>query len=145
NEFLTGNQRFYGKPISLQVKDADVRDVVNFLAEESGANIVMSDEVGGKISLKLRKIPWDQALVTLMRSKGLGYVRQGNVLRISSLKALQVETEAANKLIDTQKAIVPSVVQVIPVSYANMEELSKTISPFLTKDIGKLSADNRTS
>jgi type IV pilus assembly protein PilQ len=96
DEFLTGNQKFYGRAISLQVKDADIRDVVNFLAEESGANIVMSDDVAGKISLKLRKIPWDQALVTVMRSKGLGYTRQGNVLRISTLKALQTETEASN-------------------------------------------------
>ena len=69
-----------------------MRDVINFLAEESGANIVMSDDVTGKISLKLRKIPWDQALVTVMRSKGLrgpGYTRQGNVLRISTMKSLQ--------------------------------------------------------
>lgn len=144
DEFLTGNQKFFGRNISLQVKDADVRDVVNFLAEESGANIVMSDDVAGKISLKLRRVPWDQALVTVMRTKSLGYVRQGNVLRISTLKALQAETEATNKIIEAQKAIVPSVVQVIPVSYADLEELSKNVTPFLSKD-GKVVADKRTS
>ncbi|MGE0529510.1 MAG: type IV pilus secretin PilQ, partial [Bdellovibrionales bacterium] len=144
DEFLTGNQNFYGRKISLQVKDADVRDVVNFLAEESGANIVMSDDVGGKISLKVRRVPWDQALVTVMRSKGLGYVRQGNVLRISTLKALQAETEAANKIIEAQKAIVPDVVQVLPISYASLDDLTKNIAPFLSKE-GKVVADNRTS
>lgn len=144
DEFLTGNQQFFGRNISLQVKDADVRDVVNFLAEESGANIVMSDDVGGKISLKLRRVPWDQALVTVMRTKSLGYVRQGNVLRISTLKALQAETEATNKIIEAQKAIVPSVVQVIPVSYAELEDLNKNVAPFLSKD-GKVVADKRTS
>lgn len=144
DEFLTGNQQFYGRPISLQVKDADVRDVVNFLAEESGANIVMSDDVDGKISLKLRRVPWDQALVTVMRSKNLGYVRQGNVLRISTLKSLQAETESANKIIESQKAIVPSVVEVIPISYATMDDLTKNLAPFLSKD-GKVVADNRTN
>lgn len=144
DEFLTGNQRFYGRNISLQVKDADIRDVVNFLAEESGANIVMSDDVTGKISLKLRRVPWDQALVTVMRSKALGYVRQGNVLRISTLKALQAETEAANKIIEAQKTIVPSVVQVISVSYADLDDLSKNLAPFLSKE-GKVVADKRTS
>ncbi len=144
DEFLTGNQKFYGRPISLQVKDADVRDVVNFLAEESGANIVISDDVGGKISLKLRRVPWDQALVTVMRSKALGYVRQGNVLRISTLKALKEETEAANKIMEAQKAIVPSLVQVMAVSYANLEELVKNLQPFLSKE-GKVIADNRTN
>jgi type IV pilus assembly protein PilQ len=145
DEFLTGNQRFYGRAISLQVKDADIRDVINFLAEESGANIVMSDDVAGKISLKLRKIPWDQALVTVMRSKGLGYTRQGNVLRISSMKSLQNETEVANKLIESQKAIAPMVVQVIPVSYAAMEEILRAVTPFLTKEIGKAVIDTRSS
>lgn len=144
DEFLTGNQRFYGRPISLQVKDADVRDVVNFLAEESGANVVMSDDVSGKISLKLRKIPWDQALVTVMRSKALGYVRQGNVLRISTMKALQAETDAANKLIESQKAISPSVVQVIPISYAAVEDIKKSAEPFLT-GTGKVVTDARSS
>lgn len=144
DEFLTGNQNFFGRPISLQVKEADVRDVVNFLAEESGANIVMSDDVEGKISLKLRQVPWDQALVTVMRSKGLGYVRQGNVLRISTLKSLQAETEAATKIIEAQKAIVPSVVEVIPVSYAAIDDLVKNLTPFLSKE-GKVVADNRTS
>ncbi len=144
DEFLTGNQKFYGRLISLQVKDADVRDVVNFLAEESGANVVMSDDVDGKISLKLRRVPWDQALVTLMRTKGLGYVRQGNVLRISTLKSLQAETEAASKIIEAQKAIVPAVVEVIPVSYAAIDELKTNLGSFLSKD-GKVVADNRTS
>lgn len=144
DEFLTGNQKFYGRRISLQVKDADVRDIVNFLAEESGANVVMSDDVKGKISLKLRRVPWDQALVTVMRTKELGYVRQGNVLRISTLKSLQSETEAANKIIEAGKALVPAVVQVIPVSYAAMEEISKNLTPFLSKD-GKIVADQRTN
>ncbi|MGZ3722791.1 MAG: type IV pilus secretin PilQ, partial [Bdellovibrionales bacterium] len=145
DEFLTGNQRFYGRQISLQVKDADIRDVVNFLAEESGANVVMSDDVAGKISLKLRRIPWDQALVTVMRSKGLGYTRQGNVLRISTLKSLQNETEASNKLIEAQKSIVPAMVQVIPISYAAMEEILKAVTPFLTKGVGQAVVDNRSS
>jgi type IV pilus assembly protein PilQ len=144
DEFLTGNQKFYGRPISLQVKEADVRDVVNFLAEESGANIVMSDDVAGKISIKLRRVPWDQALVTVMRTKNLGYVRQGNVLRISTLKALQDETESANKILEAQKAIVPAVVKSMSIGYANLEELVKNLTPFLSKD-GKIVSDNRTS
>jgi type IV pilus assembly protein PilQ len=143
DEFLSGNQQFFGRPISFQAKDADVRDVVNFLAEESGANVVMSDDVVGKISIKLRKIPWDQALVMVMRTKGLGYLRQGNVLRISTLKALQGETETANKLLEAQKAIVPAVVQVIPISYTALDELVKSVKPFLTQGIGQVVGDNR--
>lgn len=144
DEFLTGNQKFFGKPISLQTKDADVRDVVNFIAEESGANIIMSDEVKGKISVKIRRIPWDQALVTVMRAKKLGYSRQGNVIRISSMQELQEETDAAAKIIETQKNIAPVRVKVIPVNYANVEELAKQVPAFLSKD-GKVVVDQRSN
>lgn len=144
DEFLTGNQRFYGKAMSLQVKDADVRDVINLIAEDSGSNLVISDDVSGKISLKLRKIPWDQALVTVMRAKQLGYTRQGNVLRISTLASLQTETETANKILEAQKAIVPAVVHVIPVSYANIDDLVKSVTVFMSKT-GSVIGDNRTN
>jgi type IV pilus assembly protein PilQ len=144
DEFLTGNQHFYGKPLSLQVRDADVRDVINFIADDSGANIVMSEAVTGKVSLKIRKIPWDQALVTIMRAKKLGYVRQGNVLRITTLTELQEEADASAKIMESQKAISPMVVRVYPVSYANLDDLAKNIKFFLNKD-GNVIIDNRTS
>ena len=145
DEFLSGNQRFYGKPLSIQVRDADVRDVINFIADDSGANLVISEDVSGKISLKLRKIPWDQALVTIMRTKKLGYIRQGNVLRITTLKELQEEADASAKIIESQKAISPTVVKVYPVSFANLDELAKNIKVFLTPNTGNVLIDNRTS
>lgn len=145
NEFLTESNRFYGKPISIQVKDADVRDVINFLAEESGANLVISNSVQGTVSLKLREIPWDQALIIVMRSRGLGYVRQGSVLRISTLEELHKETAAAQAVIDSQKNIEPLKVKLYPVSYANVNDLIKNITPFLTRNRGQVVADARTS
>lgn len=144
SEFLTGNQKFFGRPISLQVKDADIRDLINFLAEESGANIVMSDEVTGRLSLKLRKIPWDQALVTIMRMKDLGYIRQGNVLRISKLEKLSKENDDAAKMALNQTQMIPMVVQVIPVNYAILDEVKKNLEPFLSKD-GRVVVDGRTN
>lgn len=144
NEFLTGNQKFYGKPISLQVKNADVRDLINFLAEESGANVVMSDDVNGTLSLKLRKVPWDQALVTVMRMKDLGYIRQGNVLRISKLAKLSQENDEAAKMALNQTNLIPMVVQVIPISYAVLDDVKKNLEPFMSKD-GKVVVDGRTN
>jgi type IV pilus assembly protein PilQ len=144
DDFLTGNQKFYGKPVSLQTKDADVRDVINFLAEESGANIVMSDDVKGHVSIKVRKIPWDQALVSVMRSKKLGYVRQGNVIRISSMAELQEETDTSYKIIETQKNLAPVRVKVIPVNYASVDDLAKQVPPFLSKE-GKVVVDQRSN
>lgn len=145
NEFLTGQSNYYGREISLQVKDADIRDVLNFIADESGMNMVISDDVTGKISMKLRKIPWDQALITVMRAKKLGYLRQGNVIRISTLDLLQQESDSARRIIESQKALVPVRVRVIPVSYAAVEDLTKQVGSFLSKDRGSVTADPRTS
>jgi type IV pilus assembly protein PilQ len=144
SEFLTGNQRFYGKPVSLQTKDADVRDVINFLAEESGSNIVMSDDVKGKVSIKMRKIPWDQALVSVMRTRKLGYVRQGNVIRISSMQELEQESDQAVKIIELQKNLAPVKVKIIPINYGNPDELAKQVTAFLSKE-GRAISDNRTN
>lgn len=145
NEFLMGNNKFYGKEISIQVKDGDIRDVLNFISEESGINMVLSEDVKGSVSLKMRKVPWDQALVTVMRAKKLGYVRQGNVIRISSLDSLQQETEASRRIIESQKLMSPLRVKVIPVSYAKVEDLSSRVQPFLTRDRGAVISDTRTS
>lgn len=143
-EFLMHNQKFYGKPISLQVSDASVRDVISFIAEESGANIVLSDKVTGNVSLKLRKIPWDQALVTVMRAKGLGYIRQDNVIRVATMEELRVESETAQAFLAAQKELAPIKVKVIPVNYANVDSLKEQVKEFLSKD-GKVVVDARSN
>lgn len=142
-DFLSSDPKFYGKPVSIQVKNADVSDVINLIAEESGANIVQ-DGVEGKISLKLRQIPWDQALVIIMRSKKLGYTRQGNVLRVASLDALQKEAQDAKKMRDERIAIEPLFSEVIAINYAGVEELGNQIKPFLSPR-GSTVADIRTN
>lgn len=145
DEFLTGSHVFYGREISIEVRDADIRDVLALIANESGINMVISEEVTGKLSLKLRRIPWDQALITVMRARNLGYIRQGNVIRISSLSNLQQEAATAKSILDSQKALAPLRVKVIPVSYARVEDMVNQVQTFLTRDRGKVVADVRTS
>ncbi|WP_374032158.1 AMIN domain-containing protein [Bdellovibrio bacteriovorus] len=68
-EFLAGNTKFYGKKISIETNNMDIRDALNFITEESGVNMVISEDVKGAVSLKLRQVPWDQALVVIMKAK----------------------------------------------------------------------------
>lgn len=145
DEFLTGSSRFYGRKISIEVSDQDIREVLNFIATEVGANIILSEDVQGKITMKLREIPWDQALITVMKSKKLGYVRQGSIIRISTLTSLQEETDSAKKILDSQRILAPLRVKVIPVSYAAVEDLQKQLPPFLTPTRGQVVVDPRTS
>lgn len=143
-EFLAGNTKFYGKKISIETKSMDVRDALNFITEESGVNMVISDEIKGNISLKLRQVPWDQALVVIMKARKLGYTRQGNVLRIAPLEDLKAEEDDVNKIAQTRKNTEPLKVRMFPVSYAKVDELEKKIKDFLG-DRGKVVGDVRTN
>ena len=80
----SNNQSFYGKPIErLEIKNTDIQDAIRLVGRSSGYNLVIGEDVSGKIGvLSLENIPWDQAFALILQSKKLGYVRQGNVLRV---------------------------------------------------------------
>jgi type IV pilus assembly protein PilQ len=136
--------RFYGKPINIEVRDTPIIDVLNFISEQSGANLLISNDVKGSITLKLKQVPWDQALLLVMKSQQLGYVREGSVLRIAPLDSLKNESDKAVKVLESQRDAEPLKVKIIPVSYAKVEELSPQLKDFLSKR-GKVVADKRTS
>ncbi|WP_177431556.1 type IV pilus secretin PilQ [Pseudomonas huaxiensis] len=77
-----------GKPLSLNFQDVEVRAVLQVLADFTGVNLVVSDAVQGSVTLRLQDVPWDQALDTVLRSKGLGKRLEGNVLMVAPLAEL---------------------------------------------------------
>lgn len=139
--------KFYGKPISIEVRDTPVRDVISLIAEQSGTNIVLAadSDSNSSITMKLRQVPWDQALMIVLRSRNLGYVRQGSVLRVAPFEALQKEAESARRVADAQKMAEPLRVKVIPVGYAKSDELVRQVTPFISKERGRVVADPRTN
>lgn len=143
-EFLAGNTKFYGKKISIETNSMDIRDALSLITEESGVNMVISEDVKGPLSMKLRQVPWDQALVVIMKAKKLGYTRQGNVLRIAPLQDLKAEEDDATKLAQARKNVEPLKVRMFPVSYAKVDELEKKIKDFLG-DRGRVVGDARTN
>jgi type IV pilus assembly protein PilQ len=84
--------------ISLDFKDADVVNLLRILAAESGRNIVIGEDVKGKISISLHNVPWEQALSTVLESRGLVKVEKDNVLRIVSTEQLAKEREATARV-----------------------------------------------
>lgn len=145
-DFFLGGGSYYGKPISLQFEEVGVRQVINYIASEVGANILVDDKVQGKISLKLRNIPWDQALALVLKSKGLGYIKEkGGVLRISSLNNLKAEEEALVAIIKSKRKLTPLLVRVLPISFAKATDLSSKLKVFLTPTRGAISADARSN
>jgi type II secretory pathway component GspD/PulD (secretin) len=77
--------------ISLDFKDADINNILRILAEFSGLNIVTSDDVKGKVTVKLQNVPWQQALDSVVRAAKLAYVQEGNIIRVDKLENLTKE------------------------------------------------------
>lgn len=131
-DFLASNNKFYGKKISIEAVKLDINDAFKFLAEESGVNMIIDDGVKGDVTLKLRQVPWDQAFVLLLKSKKLGYKRQGNVIRIAEVATLQKDEDDAIKLLEARKSVEPLVVKRFFIGYADISELEKKIKDFIS-------------
>ena len=81
--------------ISLDFKDADINNILRILAEFSGLNVVTSDDVKGKVTVRLQNVPWQQALDSVVRAAKLAYVQEGNIIRVDKLENLTKEAEAS--------------------------------------------------
>ncbi len=143
-DFLKSNTQFYGKKISIETDDMELRDLFKLISEEAGINFIVSDDIKGKMSLKLRQVPWDQALVLVLKSKKLGYTRSGNILRISPMSEIRQEEDDSVKLANTLKDTEALRVKLIPISYSQVAEVEKQVKPFLSKR-GSITSDTRTS
>ncbi len=74
---------YHGVPIDLDVKDADIHDVLRLLADTGHVNLVVSDEVTGKVTLALHRVPWDQAACVIAATKKLSITIDGNILLVT--------------------------------------------------------------
>ncbi|HET9940111.1 MAG TPA: secretin N-terminal domain-containing protein [Candidatus Eisenbacteria bacterium] len=133
-----------GRRISIDVQGAEVETVLRSLAEFSGRNIVASKEVKGTVTLRLRNVPWRQALDILLRTQALGMVDNGNNIVVSNLETLRKEELERRTAERAQEELLPLYTRIIPVSYANADEMSKAVEKTLTKR-GHIEVDKRTN
>ncbi|PWU15964.1 MAG: type IV pilus secretin PilQ [Bdellovibrio sp.] len=143
-DFIANNQTFYGKKISIETDDVDIREIFKIISDEANVNLILSEEVRGKITVKLKSVPWDQALVLLMKTKKLGYSRTGNVIRISNLTDLRGEEKEAMALQTQRRLNATPKVRTVQVNYAKVEDLEKQVKGLLNK-AGTVTSDPRTS
>jgi type IV pilus assembly protein PilQ len=84
-EGSSGPRRFGGARVDLDLKGADVHDVFRLLADVGKVNIVVAGEVSGTITMRLKQVPWDQALDVIVKARGLTYEREGNVILVRTM------------------------------------------------------------
>jgi type II secretory pathway component HofQ len=77
-------RRFTGEPISLDLKDADIRDVLLTFSRLARLNMVIDPDMRGSVTVRLENVPWDQALDVILKVNGLGYVLEGNIVRVGA-------------------------------------------------------------
>jgi type IV pilus assembly protein PilQ len=139
-----GPRSFAGRRIDLDFKDADIHNILRLLAEVGGVNVITSDDVTGTVTIRMRDVPWDQALELILQSKGLGMVRRGNIIRVAPLTALEKEAELALARSKQREQLAPLETRLIPVSYATAGELQPRINELLSTR-GSVSVDARTN
>jgi type IV pilus assembly protein PilQ len=149
---------YKGSKISLDFKDADIHNILRLIAEVSNLNIITSEDVKGKITIRLVNVPWDQALEVILATKNLMKTEEGNVLRITTAETLrkereerQKEEETLLKTRDTKVKLEEPGRRIIKVNFANASDLQKMIMEkekegkgFLSPQ-GTVKADTRTN
>jgi type IV pilus assembly protein PilQ len=110
----------------------------------SKKNIVVADDVSGKVTVSLRNVPWDQALDLVLKSKGLGKEEMGNVIRIAKYEQISKEQQARADAEKARAPLVPLKVRIIPVNFARAGDMAGRIKDVLTER-GSVSTDERTN
>ncbi|MCJ0830029.1 type IV pilus secretin PilQ [Acinetobacter sp. NIPH1876] len=121
-------QTYTGNKISLDFQDIEVRRVLQLLADFTGINMVAADTVQGNITLRLKDVPWDQALDIVLKTKSLDKRRNGNVIWIAPVSELiKAEEEEAKAMAQSVK-LAPLQTEYITLSYAKAAEIEKLIT-----------------
>jgi type IV pilus assembly protein PilQ len=136
--------QYTGRKVDFNVKDIDIKNLLGAIAEISKKNIIVADDVHGTVTIKLRNVPWDQALDIILKSKGLGREEIGNIIRVAPIETLRNEQRAAAEAYKNRQATEPLKVRLIPVNYAKADSLTAQIKDSLT-DRGTVTVDIRTN
>jgi len=137
-------RRYTGKRISLDFKDADIHNILRLISEVSKLNVITSDDVSGKITVTMRNVPWDQALDIILKTKKLGKVRHGNIIRVAPLTSLVEEQQLEAKAAEARKTMEPLRVRLIPVNYAVAADVKAQVKDVLSQR-GTVTVDKRTN
>lgn len=153
---IPGMQKEYtGTPMTMEFVDADVTNVLRLIGEVSNLNIIWGPEVSGTVSMRLRKVPWDQALDLVLANNDLSKEERGNVIwvttrsKLEGIKAaerLALEEERKRKLAEREemKEIEELYTEYFPVDFGKAEEIQNHLDK-IRSDRGRISVDDRTN
>ncbi len=143
------NKEYEGQRLSLNFQDIETRSVLQLLAETSGKNIVVSDTVQGNVTLRLRNVPWDQALDIVMTTKGLDMRQNGNVIMVAPAEEIAARETADLEAQLAIQELEPVYSEFLQVNYAKAADLSDLITGTdkgsMLSERGSIAVDDRTN
>jgi type IV pilus secretin PilQ/predicted competence protein len=141
---LTDGKEYSGRRISLDFNGVPISDVLRLIAEVSDLNLIAGDEVKGSVTIRLVDTPWDQALDVVLLTKGLGFVRVGNILRVAPSDVLAAEEELRLQERRNREKLEDLMVKLLPVNYAAVKDMSGLVKRLLSSR-GTVNIDERTN
>jgi type IV pilus assembly protein PilQ len=136
--------KYSGEVLSLKFKDADLRDVVLYLAEFASLNVVFDSDVRGVVTCNLQDVPWDQALDIVLKQNKMGKTIEGNVLRIAPVGILTREQEDERKMKESKELSGPVQVKTFPLSYSKAKDVAALLKSKISTR-GEMIIDERTN
>jgi type IV pilus assembly protein PilQ len=136
--------KYTGEPISVNLKDVDLKDFFRLIHEISGLNVVLDPMIHGTLTIVLDDVPWDQALDIVLKNNDLSRQLDGNVLRIATVDTLKREAENRRAQIDAEALAVDKVSITRFLSYAHAKDVLLPVKKFLSQR-GDVVADERTN
>jgi type IV pilus assembly protein PilQ len=150
SSLFSETKEYEGQRLTLNFQDIETRAVLQLLAETSGKNIVVSDTVSGNVTLRLRNVPWDQALDIVMTTKGLDMRQNGNVIMVAPAREIAARETADLEAKLAISELEPTYSEFLQVNYAKASDLAALIqsnsggNPLLS-DRGSIGVDDRTN
>ncbi|HEX3740016.1 MAG TPA: type IV pilus secretin PilQ [Terriglobales bacterium] len=138
------NAKYTGEPISVNLKDVDLKDFFRLIHEISGLNVVLDPDVHGTLTIVLDDVPWDQALDIVLKNNALSRQLDGNVLRIATMDTLRREADGRRAQQEAEAMAVERVTVTRFLSYAHSKDVVPTIKKFLSSR-GDIVSDDRTN
>ena len=136
--------KYTGEPISVNLKDVDLKDFFRLIHEISGLNVVLDPNVHGTLTIVLDDVPWDQALDIVLKNNELARELEGNVLRIATVDTLKREADARRAQVEAEALAVEKVSVTRFLSYAKAKDVIVTVKKFISQR-GDVVADDRTN
>lgn len=136
-------KEYTGQKISLDFKDADITNILRLIADISGLNIIVSENVKGKVTIKLENIPWDEVLNIILETNNLGKLWMGSVLRIETQEEIRRISEEKYRAQKSQEKVAELKSVVVDIIYRDANDVMNLLNKEkeISSDRGAISVD----